>query len=52
MLDIGRLDDRSDVQRMSDAELIAQLADQAKQLGLDINLNYSFAQPKTDPEEE
>jgi hypothetical protein len=52
MLDIGRIDERTDIQRLSDADLIAQLADQAKQLGLDINLNYSFAQPKTDPEEE
>ena len=51
MLDIGRIDERSDVQRLSDADLIAQLADQAKQLGLDINLNYSFAQPKTVPDE-
>ncbi len=30
--------------RLSDAELIQQLADQAKELGVDINLNYSFAQ--------
>jgi hypothetical protein len=26
------------------AELIAQLSDMAKQLGIEINLNYSFAQ--------
>jgi hypothetical protein len=29
---------------VSDAELIQQLTDQAKQLGIEINLNYSFAQ--------
>lgn len=34
----------SDVTRLSDAELIQQLSDQAKELGVDINLNYSFAQ--------
>jgi hypothetical protein len=28
----------------SDAELIQQLADQAKELGIEINLNFSFAQ--------
>jgi hypothetical protein len=44
---IGRTDDRpeADVSRLSDAELIAQLADQAKQLGVEINLNYDFAKP-------
>jgi hypothetical protein len=31
---------------VSDAELIQQLADQAKELGIEIDLNYSFAQPK------
>jgi hypothetical protein len=43
---IGRTDDRSesDVSRLSDAELIRQLADQAKELGVEIDLNYSFAQ--------
>jgi hypothetical protein len=33
-----------DVSRLSDAELMQQLADQAKELGIEINLNYSFAQ--------
>jgi hypothetical protein len=33
-----------DVSRLSDAELIQQLADTAKELGIEINLNYSFAQ--------
>jgi hypothetical protein len=52
MLNIGGQKDRpeTDVSRLSDAELIQQLADQAKELGIDINLNYSFAQPK-EPEE-
>jgi hypothetical protein len=50
MLNIGRSDDRNDVARLSDAELIAQLSDTAKELGIEINLNYSFAQPK-EPEE-
>jgi hypothetical protein len=45
MLDIGRTDDRGDVSRLSDAELVAQLSDQAKELGIEINLNYSFVQP-------
>jgi len=44
MLNIGRTDDRSDVSRLSDAGLIAQLSDTAKELGIEINLNYSFAQ--------
>jgi hypothetical protein len=44
MLQIGRTDDANSVSRLSDAELIQQLSDQAKQLGVDINLNYSFAQ--------
>jgi Terminase small subunit len=52
MLNIGGQKDRpeTDVSRLSDAELIAQLADQAKQLGVDINLNYDFAKPE-EPEE-
>jgi hypothetical protein len=52
MLNIGGQKDRpeTDVSRLSDAELIQQLADQAKELGIEIDLNYSFAQPK-EPEE-
>ena len=47
MLNIGRTDDRPEpgVSQLSDAELIQQLADTAKELGIEINLNYSFAQP-------
>jgi len=32
------------ISRLSDAELIQQLADQAKELGIEIDLNYRFAQ--------
>jgi hypothetical protein len=42
MLDIGRPSDKVDLSRLSDAELVAQLADQAKQLGIEIDLNYRF----------
>jgi hypothetical protein len=46
LLNIGRTDDHpeTDVSRLSDAELIQQLADQAKELGIKIDLNYTFAQ--------
>jgi hypothetical protein len=44
MLDIGRPSDKADLSRLSDAELVAQLADQAKQLGIEIDLNYRFLQ--------
>jgi hypothetical protein len=37
--------DADNVSRLSDAELVAQLADQAKQLGVDIKLDYTFPQP-------
>jgi hypothetical protein len=48
MLNIGGQKDRpeTDVSKLSDAELIQQLADQAKELGIEIDLNYSFVQPK------
>jgi hypothetical protein len=42
MLDIGRPSNKADLSRLSDAELVAQLADQAKQLGIEIDLNYRF----------
>jgi hypothetical protein len=42
MLDIGRPSDKTDLSRLSDAELVAQLPDQAKQLGMEIDLNYRF----------
>jgi len=53
LLNIGRTEDRpeNDVSRLSDAELVAQISDQAKQLGIEINLNYAFLQqaPATAP---
>ena len=44
MLNIGGQKDRpeTDVSRLSDAELIQQLTDQAKQLGIEIDLSYRF----------
>jgi hypothetical protein len=42
MLNIGRPEQATDVSRLSDAELIQQLADQAKALGIHIDLNYRF----------
>jgi hypothetical protein len=53
MLNIGRPVSATDVSRLSDAELLAQLASQAKELGIEIDLNYRFLQrgePK--PEDE
>ena len=48
MLNIGGQKEReqTDLSQLSDAELIQRLADQAKELRIDIDLNYSFAQPK------
>jgi hypothetical protein len=47
MLNIGgqKEPEQTDVSRLSDAELLRQLADQAKELGVEINLNYDFAKP-------
>jgi hypothetical protein len=36
--------EQTDLSRLSGAELIQQLADQAKELGIEIDLNYRFAQ--------
>jgi hypothetical protein len=44
MLNISNKEAPKDVTQLSDAELIASLADQAKQLGIQIDLNYRFAQ--------
>jgi hypothetical protein len=51
MHNIGRTDDRAetDVSRLSDVELIQQLAEQAKALGVDIHLDYDFARPPAAP---
>jgi hypothetical protein len=46
MLNISARTEAPDVTKLSDAELIQQLADQAKELGIEIDLNYTFAQPK------
>jgi hypothetical protein len=51
MLNIERTDERNDLARLSDAELVAQLSDQAKQLGVEINLNYSFLQQQKPDDE-
>ena len=46
-LNLSAKSEAPDVTKLSDAELIAQLAQMAKELGIEIDLNYSFAQPKT-----
>ena len=51
MLNIGRTEDRNDLARLSDAELIAQLSDAAKRLGVEINLNYAFLQQQKPDDE-
>jgi hypothetical protein len=48
---IGRTDDANSLSHLSDAELIAQLSDTAKQLGVEINLNYSFLQQQKPDDE-
>jgi hypothetical protein len=50
MLNIGAKEQAPDITKLSDAELIQQLAEQAKELGIEIDLNYSFAQPKKSDE--
>ena len=44
MLNIGgrKEQEADDISKLSDAELIQQLADQAKELGIEIDLNFSF----------
>jgi hypothetical protein len=53
MLNIGGQKDRPEtgISRLSDAELVQQLTDQAKQLGVEINLNYSFLQQQKPDDE-
>jgi hypothetical protein len=52
MLNIGGQKEReqTELSRLSDAELLQRLADQAKELGIEIDLNYTFAQPKKSDE--
>jgi hypothetical protein len=53
LLNLGRTEDRpeNDVSRLSDAELIQQLSEQANQLGVKIDLSYSFLE-KQKPDDE
>jgi hypothetical protein len=52
MLNLSAKSDASDVTKLSDQELISTLAQQAKELGISIDLNYTFHQKKTgEPEE-
>jgi hypothetical protein len=44
MLNISAKEAPRDIAQLSDAELIQQLAAQAKELGIEIDLNYRFAQ--------
>ena len=46
MLNIGgqKEGEQTDLSRLSGAELIQRLADQAKELGIEIDLNYRFAE--------
>jgi hypothetical protein len=46
MLNLSAKSEAPDVTKLSDSELIQQLTAQAKELGISIDLNYSFAQPK------
>jgi hypothetical protein len=48
MLNLGAKSDASDVSKLSDQELISTLAQQAKELGIDIKLDYTFHLPKKD----
>src|SRR6516225_9100586 len=43
MLNISAKEAPRDITQLSDAELIQQLVDQAKELGIEIDLNYRFA---------
>jgi|SRR6516162_6491905 hypothetical protein len=42
MLNFSAKSDDSDVSKLSDQELISSLAQQAKELGVDIKLDYTF----------
>jgi hypothetical protein len=52
LLNIGsqRESEQTDGSRLSDAELIAQLAEQANQLGVKVDLSYRFDQAPSDME--
>ena len=46
LLNLSAKSEAPDVTKLSDAELIETLARQARELGIEIDLSYSFAQPK------
>jgi len=46
MLNISAKEAPRDVSQLSDAELISTLEQQARELGISIDLNYTFHQPK------
>jgi hypothetical protein len=50
MLNISAKQSAPDVTQLSDSELIARLAQQAKELGIEIDLNYRFAQQQKEPD--
>jgi hypothetical protein len=45
MLNLNAKSDAADVTKLSDQELLQTLAQQARELGIEIDLSYSFAQP-------
>jgi hypothetical protein len=51
LLDFGKPSAQRDVTQLSDAELVKQLAQQAKELGVEIDLSYTF-KDKEKPDEE
>jgi hypothetical protein len=46
MLNISAKETPRDVSQLSDQELISTLAQQAKELGIEIDLSYTFHKPK------
>ena len=46
MLNLSARADAADVTRLSDQKPLQTLAQQARELGIEIDLNYTFAQPK------
>jgi hypothetical protein len=50
MLNISAKETPRDVTQLSDAELIQTLAQQARELGIHIDLNYTFHKPKNEPD--
>jgi hypothetical protein len=50
MLNISAKEAPRDITQLSDAELIATLARQARELGVQIDLSYDFGQPKKSDE--